>query len=57
MGTEAIFKDEITVRDRIAIKSMLAIIRSTKGNDAHYPEQLAKWSYSIADSMLKQREL
>lgn len=56
-GSKTSLEPPLTNRDKIAIKAMIAIIKKSKGNDAHYPEQLSQWSYSIADAMLKQREL
>lgn len=55
MGTEAIFKDEITLRDKIAIKAMKKLIETRQHFSSD--EMLAERSYKIADAMLKQREL
>ena len=54
MGIEAIFKDELTVRDHVAIVAMKALIRNNY--DFETKNILAEHAYEIADAMLKQRE-
>ena len=51
--------DGMTLRDYFAAKTMQGICVNAGRNSFDYnqPERIAEYSYSIADAMLKQREL
>lgn len=54
MGTEAIFKDEFTLRDQIAIAAMQGLLASDKV--FFTDDEITERAYRTADAMLKKRE-
>lgn len=47
--------DGMTLRDYFAAKAMQGSV-ICEGPEFPNPESIAKWSYAVADAMLKQRE-
>jgi hypothetical protein len=46
----------MTLRDYFAAKAMQVFYQDLVGDESTHPDSVARWSYFMADAMLKARE-